>query len=541
MPDFAYRLAGLLAQRNDTLFGVPGGGPNLDLVGAAVGAGMRFVLARGETAAGIMASTYGLLTGSPAAVVVTRGPGAASVVNGAAQATLDRFPSLIVTDTVVDVQRSVVGHQQIDQRAMMAPVSVASVVGCDALSDGELASVLDRAGTWPMGAVHVNYDPECDPGETPISPSAEQVRAPLPSLGASEVAGLVSEAQRPVVLVGMEAAAEEYRALPERPISVALSQLGCPVLTTYQAVGVVDTEGPLFAGLFTGGSMEQELLDGADLVLAVGFDPVEPMPNPWRRTVPVVTLSSAKPSHRFFPDPTPMFGPVAEMLVELVDNLGERGWSPSWPADTASGYRSAGRERLGAERPGGFGPMDLLDAALSAMASIDGPATVTVDAGAHFLALMPNVPADEPFRVLISNGLATMGFSLPAAVAAALARPGEPVVAFVGDGGLAMCQAELETVARLNLPITVVVFNDAAFTLIGLKQRPEHGDLSSLTYGATDYAAVARANGVHGLVASSASELEAHLLGDPGWFSPRLVDARIDPAHYRHIIDVSRG
>ncbi|MEL7210538.1 MAG: thiamine pyrophosphate-binding protein, partial [Actinomycetota bacterium] len=85
------RLVGALVHHGvEVLFGVPGGGPNLDVVGAATAAGQRFVLAHGETAAAIMASTHGLLTGTPSAVVVTRGPGAASATNGLAQATLDR-------------------------------------------------------------------------------------------------------------------------------------------------------------------------------------------------------------------------------------------------------------------------------------------------------------------------------------------------------------------------------------------------------------------------------------------------------------------
>ncbi len=547
MSEFAYRLAAVLAQRNDTLFGVPGGGPNLDLVGAASAAGMRFVLTHGETAAGIMASTYGLLTGGPAAVVVTRGPGAASVMNGAAQATLDRFPLVVVTDTVVEAQRATVGHQQIDQRAMMAPVSVTSVTGSSLLSDDELSSVLDRAATWPMGAVHVDYDPAAANPPGPTSSSSVSALAAGWADGAvsdrslSEAVALVAAAERPVVIVGMEAAVCEQGELPSRPVRDALRALGCPVLTTYQAVGVVDSEGPLSAGLYTSGSLEKELLGNADLVLAVGFDPVEPMPTPWSGPVPVITLSTVTATHQFFGETLDVVGPLASTLAELVAAVTETGWQSSWEPDAASNYRSSCRARLGAERPGGFGPMDLVDAALSSLAALDQPNTVTVDAGAHFLAIMPNVAAAEPFRVLISNGLATMGFSLPAAIAAALARPDEPVLALVGDGGLAMCLAELETVARLDLPVTVVVFNDAALTLIGLKHRPEHGDLSSLSYGAIDFAAVAEASGMAGSVARSADELTDQLADEPGWLKPRLIDARIDPAHYRHIIDVSRG
>src|SRR5690349_22551605 len=100
------------------VFGVPGGGPNLDVVGAAEAAGLRFVLAHGETAATIMAATSADLTGAPGAVVVTRGPGLASAVNGIAHAALDRLPVVVVGDTVAAAQGGRISHQRIDQTAL---------------------------------------------------------------------------------------------------------------------------------------------------------------------------------------------------------------------------------------------------------------------------------------------------------------------------------------------------------------------------------------------------------------------------------------
>ncbi len=118
------RLAGLLAARGaSVMFGLPGGGPNLDVIGAAVRRGLRFVLAHDETAASIMAATHGLLTGSPTAVVVTRGPGVASAANGIAQAQLDRYPLVAITDTVPAHQRARVSHQRLDQQALLGPVT----------------------------------------------------------------------------------------------------------------------------------------------------------------------------------------------------------------------------------------------------------------------------------------------------------------------------------------------------------------------------------------------------------------------------------
>ncbi|HUZ37985.1 MAG TPA: thiamine pyrophosphate-binding protein, partial [Streptosporangiaceae bacterium] len=109
------------------LFGVPGGGPNLDVVGAAAGAGLRFVLAHGETAATIMAATCADLTGSPGAVVVTRGPGLASAINGIAHARLDRLPLIVIADTVPARDRDRISHQRLDQPALARPVAKAAV------------------------------------------------------------------------------------------------------------------------------------------------------------------------------------------------------------------------------------------------------------------------------------------------------------------------------------------------------------------------------------------------------------------------------
>ena len=167
------------------------------------------------------------------------------------------------------------------------------------------------------------------------------------------------------------------------------------------------------------------------------------------------------------------------------------------------------------------------------------PASITVDAGAHFLAVMPLVPVANPHQLLISNGLATMGFAVPAAIGVSLARPGEPVVALTGDGGLSMVLGELETIARLELPITVVVFNDAALSLIEIKQSAGHGGSEAVRYRPVDFAAVASASGLDGIVVESERELAAALSGS--WEQPRLVDARIDPSAYPALISVSRG
>lgn len=559
--DLADRLAAALAAEGATaLFGLPGGGPNLDVLGAAERHGLRFVLAHAETPAAIMAGTYGLLTGAPGPVVVTRGPGAASVANGLAQATLDRFPLVVVADTVPQASAHRVAHQRLDQRALLGPVAKVSATVSDTTTDGELRALVAAAARWPYGGVHLDYDPSAGPEPSAGEPCDVVPAEPaiLDKVRRGEAAAeRVGAARRPVLVVGMEAAA-----LPSGAELVAAlaAALGCPVLTTYQAVGMVPTEGPANAGLFTNGALEAPMLAAADLLVTVGLDLVEPIPAPWTQPAPVVRLSAVAQTDEYLPASIDVIDDLAVSLQALVAGLRDRPPAADWPAGAAADFRQAARRLLrtnpvAAEGPGAaaaatdpvapagpsggrLGPVELVD---TLVRHAPGRLTVTVDAGAHFLAVLPLWPVAEPYRLLISNGLATMGFALPAAIGAALARPGEPVLALTGDGGLSMVLAELETVARLGLPVTVVVFNDAALSLIEIKQKPHHGGPGAVRYRPTDFAAIARASGLDAVAVASPDELAAAVADPDGWGRPRLIDARIDPAPYRHLIAATRG
>lgn len=502
----------------DTLFGLPGGGPNLDKVGAAHDAEIRFVLMHGETAACIAAGTYGLLTGTVGVAIGTRGPGVSSAVNGVAQATLDRHPLLYVADTVPAAIRGRVPHQRLDQPAVMRPVAKwAGTLGSE--RPGEVAAAaLALAATRPPGAVHLDFDPTA-PGDPP--PPVPPPAGPPPDDDVAAAVALLAGAERPVVVAGGEA-------IPwTRELRTFAAAAGCPVLATYHAKGIVADGGPHAAGLFTNGALERPLLEAADLVVTAGLDPVEPIPQAWEYVQPVLAIHPWRPADRYLEPAVELIGPVGPILDRLAPHA-----TSTWPPAAGAAARERARAALAADAAG-LSPHDVV-AATQEWAS--SGATVTVDAGAHFLVVMPMWEAAEPRRVLISNGLATMGFAVPAAIGAALARPGAPVICFVGDGGLGMALAELETIARLGLPITIVVLNDAALSLIAVKQRPDQGGTAATRYAATDFAAVARGFGIPAAVASTAEELRAAL--GPG---PRLVDCRVDPAPYRHVIRATRG
>ncbi len=518
--DLARSLAqGLRAAGVRTIFGMPGGGPNLDMIGCAQELGIDFVLTHGETAACIMAASYGRLTGTPGVAVVTRGPGMTSATNGLAQATLDRFPLLLVSDVVTRAGTVRTAHQRLDQVAVAAPLTKWS----GTLGTADPVRVVEDAARLalaaPAGAVHLAFDPTTV-GDRPAQ-VPEVVVSDRESFARAQA--VLATARRPVVIVGLDAARHVA------DVRRALEALDCPVLVTYQAKGVLPESWPTYAGLFTGASIERPLLEQADVVLGLGLDPVEPMPGPWPYQAQVVMLHSHDVETAYFGRPQLLVGSYSEQLRDLIGPC-----RPMWPTGAGAEVRKANLARLEVETIG-LNPLDVV----RTVQDVVGDALVTVDAGAHMLAAMPLWQTDEPDSVLISNGLATMGLSLPGAIAMALTRPGRRVVCFVGDGGLSMVLGELETLARLDLAVTVVVFNDATLTLIKLKQIEGQAGGRAVAYRPMDFAAVATALGVPGRRAADVAELRAALETPPR--GPLLVDARIDAAAYPHIIKITRG
>ena len=532
--DIAHALVAALQQAGTThVFGVPGGGSNLDVVGAAVERGMQFVLTHTETAAAVMAAVAGQLNGAPGACVATRGPGAASAVNGAAQALLDRQPVVLITDCVAETDFARVSHQRLHQQHLMQPVTKWTTRLSDA---AEAAAVVALATTGRPGPVHVDVDPTYSGSGLP-APAAT-----ITTAATSSWHELVRSAQRPVVVVGVGAVMTS----PSRRSNVVdrLADLGThtgtPMLCTYAARGMVADSAPWCAGVATGATIESPLLHDADLVIGVGLDPVELIPAPWPYTAPVLLLS---PWHI---DDSDWFS--TSRTTEVVDDLAVSLQTVAgllhseWPPETGRRHRERAEAEVWAAVPDA--PTAIIPQQIVSIARDVAPAgtIATVDAGAHMLVAVPLWHVDAPCQLLISSGLATMGYSLPAAIAAAESRPDSRVVCFTGDGGLSMALAELETLARRNLDVTVVVFNDSSLSLIAAKQAPTgNGGEAAVRYQGVDFGAVAEGLGLPAVRVDNADEYRTALtaaLNRPG---PGLIDALVDPSAYSAVLDAVRG
>jgi len=168
-------------------------------------------------------------------------------------------------------------------------------------------------------------------------------------------------------------------------------------------------------------------------------------------------------------------------------------------------------------------------------------ARVTVDAGAHMFPATLFWPVAEPNGMLISNGLSTMGFALPAAIGAALVDRKTPVVALTGDGGLLMCAAELLTAARERLRVIVIVFSDASLSLIEVKQQQKAYRPDGVALGAIGWPALAGSLGVTAFCAANDAQLECAVEQALASAGPCLIEARIDRSNYGRMLRAVRG
>jgi acetolactate synthase I/II/III large subunit len=319
------------------MFGVPGGGPNLDVVGAAEEAGLRFVLARGETAAVIMAAACADLTGVPGAVVVTRGPGLASAVNGIAHAALDRLPVVVIADTVAAADAGRISHQRIDQEGLGRSVAKAAIT-VGGPGAGEAAGRTVRmALAAPAGPVIANIDDTASSqADTAQAGLAQIDTGQSDDAGALVLAEALHAARRPVLLLGTGA-------IPRTAaIRAALAGRGIPALHTYRARGIVPDPAAEAAGLVTGGTLEWPLLSAADLIVGLGVDEAEMIPAPW--DYPARTIVVAEPgtgSGRYFTGATELEMPLADAAKVLAAGPGH-----DWPPGAGRAAQADAAARL---------------------------------------------------------------------------------------------------------------------------------------------------------------------------------------------------
>ncbi|HZO79165.1 MAG TPA: thiamine pyrophosphate-binding protein [Solirubrobacteraceae bacterium] len=517
----------------DRVFAFPGGGSNLEVIDALERLGVAVLLTRSEGGAALMAATYADLTGRPAVVLVGLGPGVSSVVNGLAHALLDQSSVIVISDRFGGAERDSTGHQELDHIALLAPVAKWQAELTPDCAAALLERALTMATTPPRGPVHLELPRDAalapaqdidvgfslQPSEDPALPE----RSPLTTR--------LAAARRPIVLIGDEALEASQDDLVR-----AVERVGGPALSTYKAKGAFPEDHPLWCGILTNAALERPLLDEADVILAIGLDPVELLPAPWAVGAPVVALRRHTEHVPGYSPQHVLVGDLSPMLKALAAEL--RGSESTWSHAEVAARRARLFEALRIGSPEFLTAMEVV---ASVQAVAPEGTTVTVDAGAHMFAATWGWRASRPRGFLMSNGHATMGYAVPAAIAAALARPGEPVIAFTGDGGFLLHGNELETAARVGARLVVIVLNDSGLSLIRTKQEERSYRRTAVDFGPVDCANFARSLGAAGAVVSTVPELRAAVIEGLREPVPTVLDARISGDEYGELQRVIRG
>jgi acetolactate synthase I/II/III large subunit len=526
--------AGIEAAAIRVVFTFPGGGSNLALLESLQARGILTILTRSEAGGAFMAAAVADVSGTPGVLIVGLGPGAASAVNGAAHALLDRSPLLIIADRYSEADAATTGHQLIEQGAMLAPVVKARA---ETVAD-DVAETVARALAITLDAPRgpVLLEMPRDSARMPawdfdrVEPTHRRPEADGLKGDVSAVSSVLDSALRPILLIG-----EEARRILDPSLLVQLAErFEAPVLTTYKAKGAFPESHRLAAGILTGAEIERPLLTEADVMVAIGLDPVELLARSWPYEAQMVAVRHAADLGRYLPVHWELIGNLdvgLRRLLAVIDRPSSQ-WDPSDAVQRGAYMRD--QLRTGTHILPIWRVVEVAQELL-------GDPVVTVDAGVHMFGVTWFWRSERPNRFHISNGLGTMGFALPAAIGLAIASPSESVLAFTGDGGFTINAGELETAARCGAKVIVLVLNDASLSLIRVKQADVGLSRSNVDFVRSDLARVAEGLGARGARAASEPELRQALLDALAAPLTTVIDVAIDGTEHADLHRRIRG
>jgi acetolactate synthase-1/2/3 large subunit len=514
-------------------FGIPGG-EVLELLEAFRRAGIEFVLTKQELGAGFMADASFQLTGKPGVLVATLGPGITNTATAVAQAFLDRSALLVITGEIATSLKAVYTHQLIDQESLLRPIVKWSTTIAAQGAFEQVRKGIAIARSPMPGPVHFNLPTDV----APVQQAEGRRFAPLnvatvpAALDSSKVLSWLKRAKRPLAFVGigvqLDGAQSELRKF--------LEHWRIPFIATYKAKGVVAEDHALCIGA-TGLSpvidkLHMAQIRAADLILTIGFDPVELRSDwmaPWDENKRTVNIDLVANNHHVFRSAVEYAGSIGGALRMLTEGAPARA-PRRWARAELDRYRATLSAAI-AHRPlRGIGPYQ---AAMALREVFPRDTIATIDTGSHRILINHVWRAYEPRRLLQSNGLGSMGYALPAAIAAKLLYPKRPVLAMMGEAGLDMVIGEMALLEKHALPLVIAVFRDDTLSLIKLKQERMKLPETGVATGSPDYALLAKAYGGNGFVVQSVPELWKAAQAALRSRRFTLLEIRIDPAEYR--------
>jgi acetolactate synthase I/II/III large subunit len=522
----------LEAQGVKYVFGIPGA--KIDKVfDTLLDSNIKTVVCRHEQNAAFIAGGIGRMTGKAGVALVTSGPGCSNLVTGLATANSEGDPVVAIGGAVPVANRLKQIHQSMDTVSLFRPIAKFSAeIDSPAVVSEVVANAFRAAESGRPGAAFISAPQDIMTGEADgavLTPVVPDMLGPADTDAIKAAAALITDAQRPVLLLGLLAsqppAADAVRGL--------LAKTRLPVVCTYQGAGVVPRE--LFdgfggrVGLFHNQPADM-LLDGADVVVTIGYNPVEYEPSLWNknRKGHLVHIDAVRADiDRDYRPEVELTGDVAATLRVLAGQVGRNTAS----ADTTRLLAEIARDRqqfadqAAALSGAPIHPMRLVQE-LQGLLSDD--MTLCLDMGSFHIWLERHLYSFRPRQVLITNGQQTLGVALPWAIAACLVRPGEKVMSVSGDGGFLFSASELETAVRLKCNFVHLVWIDGAYDMVRFQEVAKYGRASGVDFGPVDIVRFAEAFGARGLKIERPDEIGPTLKRALEMQGPVLIGVPVD-------------
>ena len=521
----------LEAQGVEYVFGVPGA--KIDKVfDTLVDSKIKTVVCRHEQNAAFIAGGIGRMTGKAGVVLVTSGPGCSNLVTGFATATSEGDPVVGIGGAVPVADRLKQLHQSMDTVRLFRPITKfsAEIDSPSAVSE-VVANAFRAAESGRPGAAFISAPKDIMMGDAPgevLTPAIPENPGAADADTITAAAALINKARNPVLLLGLLASQENTAEAVRRLIA----KTNMPIVCTYQGAGLVPREhfnrfgGRV--GLFHTQPADR-ILDAADLVITIGYDPIEYEPALWNRgkkrnlihidAVPADIDKDYRPQLE-------LTGNIGATLRTLADHIG--GGTVTTGAELLNEValdRATFAKQAAVLNGVPIHPMRLVHE-LQTLLSDD--MTLCLDMGSFHIWLARYLYSFRARQILMTNGQQTLGVGLPWAIAACLVRPGEKVISISGDGGFLFSAMELETAVRLKCNLVHLVWIDGFYDMVGIQEMAKYGRLSGVAFGPVDFVRYAEAFGAKGLRIETPEEISSTLKKAFAMQGPVIVGIPVD-------------
>lgn len=491
------------------IFGLPGE-ENIRLVLASAHSSIRFILVRHEQGAAFMADIYGRLTGQAGVCMSTLGPGAINLLLGVADAHMDSTPVVAIAAQVGLNRIYKESHQSVDLVSMFKPVTKWSDTILTPQSVPEMIrKAFDLSQTERPGAVFLALPEDIesmaiDSSMQPLTTRPQHISYPAPDL-ILQAKELMQHAQFPIILVGHGA----IRNNATTALQQFIEHVQLPVATTFMAKGILSDKHPLMLGVigFMAHDYENFAFDKADLIISIGYELEEFSPskiNPHKNKKILHIHRIAEDEDAFYPITISIQANINATLMMLSEKLPKKEQNTNGGIATILQLHKEELEKGAISEEYPLKPQRIISDIRKVLGDDD---IVLVDTGAVKMWMARLYPTYKPLTCLISNGLATMAFSLPGAIAAKLAYPERKVLVVTGDGGFMMNSQELETAIREKISFVILIWEDNAYGLIKWKMDMEIGEHALVDFTNPDFVAYGEAFGAKGYRITKANEL----------------------------------